>query len=208
VARRGHKVVVVQSNYGHAAPGQPYWMNYASAAWFGPGVKNDVADKSKEKCWGGFRKNEEGAKMVSVAANCEKYSLAYPDRVMFGLDDKGKLDLSAYLGGVLVVGGGAITEEQAEIYCVGKRDEDKIIPTTHGFGPNKGKPSNSVEKRTADVCGDPLAPTEADAEATKACKAKLAEKDNDSGGDALVRVNAHSGDDALVRVDAHGGSRL
>jgi len=113
-------VVFIQSHLGYAEPGSKYWPTYASAGYFGEGVYHNAAKLDKE---GNPRVGEDGSPMLQEAwggyvkgATGERTgAFAFPDDAIhnqtFGNDS-----LAAHLGGVFVAGGGAITEEQVEMY--------------------------------------------------------------------------------------------
>jgi len=122
--------VFLQSDFGYAEPGTPYWPSYATAGYFGPGIrhqigkmKNDapVLDKQGQpvlqECWGGYQKDSEGIPTGE---------LAFVDWAMHG-QEFGGLRLIDHVGGVLAAGGGAITVEQAEIYDLFATDEHAVL---------------------------------------------------------------------------------
>ena len=73
IAGRGVPVVFLQSDFGYAEPGSAYWPGYASAGFFGPGVRHLMVKRKDGKpvvgrdgrpvyqeCWGGYQKDAEG----------------------------------------------------------------------------------------------------------------------------------------------------
>lgn len=120
VAARGVPVVFIQSDFGYCEPGTPYWPSYATAGFFGPGVRHKKVKMRDgepvmkdgqpvmQECWGGFQKDEAGERTGD---------LAYVDWAMM-FETFGDARLMDHVGGVFVAGGGEITVEQAEIYDV------------------------------------------------------------------------------------------
>eukprot|EP00656_Telonema_subtile_P028354 TRINITY_DN3077_c0_g1_i2.p1 TRINITY_DN3077_c0_g1~~TRINITY_DN3077_c0_g1_i2.p1 ORF type:complete len:294 (-),score=61.95 TRINITY_DN3077_c0_g1_i2:607-1488(-) len=121
VAARGVPVVFLQSDFGYCEPGTSYWPKYASAGFFGPGVRhcsqkmrkgevvlNQHGEAVMQECWGGYQKTAEGERTGR---------LAYVDWAMVHEEFGGVL-LMDHVGGIFVAGGGQITVEQAEIYDV------------------------------------------------------------------------------------------
>lgn len=113
-------VVFIQSNFGYAEPGTPYWPTYASAGFFGPGVfhqkqKLDKEGKPRTKkdgspmlaeAWGGYVKDENGTPTGQ---------LGFPDDAIIHQSFGTEL-LRDHLGGIFVAGGGDITAEQVALY--------------------------------------------------------------------------------------------
>lgn len=113
-------VVFIQSDFGYAAPGTPYWPTYASAGYFGPGLHHHKVKKDKE---GNDRKNKDGTPMmteawggyVKDADGKPTGELGFPDDAIINLKFGG-VSLRDHLGGIFVAGGGDITYEQVALY--------------------------------------------------------------------------------------------
>lgn len=129
VAERGVPVVFLQSDFGYAEPGTPYWPQYASGGYFGPGVRHLHQKKNKNgelvfdkkgnvvmaECWGGIQEDLNGL---------ETGVLSFVDHAYMNLFEG---ELLSNLDGMLVVGGGAIVVKQMRILNFGSRSNDKFI---------------------------------------------------------------------------------
>ena len=129
VAERGVPVVFLQSDFGYAEPGTPYWPPYASGGFYGQGVRHLHQKKNKDgepvfdkngdpvmaECWGGIQEDLNGL---------ETGVLSFVDDAYMNLFNG---ELQANLDGMLVVGGGAIVVRQMRILIFGSRPNDKFI---------------------------------------------------------------------------------
>lgn len=142
IADRGVPVFFLQSHFGHALPGDPHWPSSASAGLFGPGQYSSVCGRI-EKCWGGYVKDDpEGTKIDPRSG-----TLSFPDQAMVELtyNERGTR-LCDHLCGVLIIGGGTITREQAEILNFNRiydrtlphRDLDRYISARSAPDPETG----------------------------------------------------------------------
>ena len=129
IANRGVPVVFLQSDFGYAEPATPYWPKYATAGYFGPGIRHlrQKKDKNGElsfdknnkplmtECWGGPQEDENG-NFTGV--------LSFVDQAYFDLFNGALLE---NINGHLVVGGGEIVIRQMCLYKFGTREEDYYI---------------------------------------------------------------------------------
>jgi hypothetical protein len=113
-------VIFIQSHFGYAAPGTPYWPTYASAGFFGPGLFHDKPKLDKEgnprmdkdgngmkaEAWGGYVKDAEDKPTGEYG---------FPDAAIM-LQDFAGVKIREHLGGIFVAGGGEITKEQVALY--------------------------------------------------------------------------------------------
>lgn len=128
IADLGIPVVFLQSDFGYAEPGSPYWPAYASGGFFGPGVRH-LFQKSKggelcfdkdgqplmAECWGGPQEDVDG-NFTGV--------LSFVDQAYFDLFEG---EILNNINGHLVVGGGEIVVRQMNLYKFGTREMDYFI---------------------------------------------------------------------------------
>jgi len=167
VASRGTPVIFLQSDFGYAEPGSAYWPSYASAGFFGEGVRNlnktktnrdgsvkldDEGQPINAECWGGVQKSDDGGPTGRLAFPEEAMLTAQSMHVSTpswhfkvigqGMQLPGGGCMGDCLAGILVAGGGAITAEQVEIYNVdmghSRRPHDKVIPAIDMKGKTSG----------------------------------------------------------------------
>lgn len=129
IAERGVPVVFLQSDFGYAEPGTPYWPHYASGGYFGPGVRHHHQKKNKKgelvfdnkgeavfaECWGGNQEDLNGLETGVLSFVDDAYMNLFEGELLSNLD------------GMLVVGGGAIVVNQMRILNFGSRSNDKFI---------------------------------------------------------------------------------
>lgn len=109
ISSREVPIVFLQSHFGHCLPDSAYWPKNASAGLFGPGQY--TTDKGKiTPCWGGYVRYDPSGTMLDSRTG----ELSFPDAAMTQLSVDG-VRLVDHLCGVLIVGGGNICREQAEI---------------------------------------------------------------------------------------------
>jgi len=133
--RRNTPVVCLQSDFYYSEPGSAYWPHYASAVLFGPGKYHSVHGKHQSKVSGGYVMT----KYENDVFEKRTGGLSFPDEAMTTiLFNDGVLQRHLY--SILVIGGGDITREQAEIYMLlsGARLHDMYIPALSKIG----KPSD------------------------------------------------------------------